>query len=97
MAGLQEIALGIASVLQGSPAPEPLPVTFVGQSIEEAAELLRRIVGECRDAGVPLHHVQLDPELARYFRDQEESIDIPIVTKAELGREARFFRRPPNG
>ena len=48
MAGLQEIARGIASVLQGSPAPEPLPVTFVGQSIEQAAELLRRIVGECR-------------------------------------------------
>ena len=96
MTGLQEIALGIASVLQGSRAPEPLPVTFVGQSIKEAAELVRRIVGECRDAGIALHHVELDPELAWYFRDQEESIDVPIVTNAELGSEARFFRRPPN-
>lgn len=97
MAALQEIALGIASVLQSSPAPEPLPVTFVGQSIEEAAELVRRTVGECRDAGVALHHVELDPELARYFRDQDESIDDPIVTNAELGSEARFFRRSSNG
>ena len=97
MAGLQEIALGIASVLQGSSAPEPLPVTFVGQSIEEAAELLRRIVGECRDAGVPLHHIELDSEMARYVRDQEESIDIPMATNAELGSEACFFRRPAKG
>lgn len=97
MSGLQEVALGIASVLQSSPTPEPLPVKFVAQSIEEAAELVRRTVGECRDAGVALHQVELDPELARYFRDQEESIDVPIMTNAELGSEARFFRRPPGG
>ena len=84
-----------SSVLQGPSSPEPLPVTFVGQSIEEAAELLRRIVIECRDAGVLLHHIELDSEMARYVRDQEESIDVPVVKKTELGTEARFFRRPP--
>jgi hypothetical protein len=67
MAGIQEIALGVARVLRLSPEPEPLPLTFVGQTLEEAAELVSRVVIECADAGLILHRIDLDPALWGYI------------------------------
>lgn len=63
MANLREVALGIVQVLGGSSTPEPLPITFRGQSIDEAAELLRYIAEEADDAHVPLLRVTMDPVL----------------------------------
>jgi hypothetical protein len=60
MAGMREMALGIASALRADAAPNPLPVEFWGYHPEEAAQLLRYIVDECGDADIPIEHVTVD-------------------------------------
>jgi hypothetical protein len=62
MAGLNELAIGIATVLAGV-TPEPLTVQLRGQSIEDAEYLLRAVIRECEDAEIPLRRVVVDDEL----------------------------------
>ena len=93
MAGLREIALGLATALQSPGVPDPLPVTFWGESLVDAAELLALVARECSDAGVPLRRVEVDPVLARYLRDSRRVVGVPVAANPELSGEARFFRR----
>ncbi len=92
MAGLQEIALGIASVLQHSPTPEPLPITFRGQTLEDGADLVLRIVAECQDADIPLSQVALDPALWGFLQAGGHQASALIVADPKLSGEALFFR-----
>ncbi len=61
MAGMREMALGVASALRSGGAPNPLPVELWGYAPEEAARLLKYIVDECRDAGIAVEQVAADP------------------------------------
>lgn len=61
MAGIAEMALGIASVLRSGSAPNLLPVDFKGYAPEDGAEFLRRLADECADAGIPIKEIRVDP------------------------------------
>lgn len=92
MAGIQEIALGIASVLQHSPTPEPLPITYRGQTLEDGADLVLRIVAECQNAGIALSHIALDPALWGFLQAGECPFGVLLVPDPQLIGEALFFR-----
>ena len=93
MAGLREIALSIAGVIRASPAPEPLPVTLKGETLEGGAELVFAIVSECLDAEIPLRRIEVDPALYRFILALPAQPAIPIAGNPELAGELRFFRR----
>lgn len=61
MAGIAEMALGIASVLRWGSAPNPLPVDFKGYSPDDGAEFLRHLADECADADIPIKEIRVDP------------------------------------
>ncbi len=92
MAGHQEIALGIAGILQRSPMPEPLPVTFRGQTLEDGADLVLRIIAECQDAGIALSHVALDPALWGFLQAGDCPAAVLLVSDLQLSGVALFFR-----
>ncbi len=61
MAGMREMALGIASALESGAAPNPLPVELWGYAPEDAAQLLKYIIHECRDADIAVEQITADP------------------------------------
>ncbi len=61
MAGIEEMALAIASTLRSGNAPNPLPVGLWGQAPEDAAQLVKLIIDECVDAGIALREIRVDP------------------------------------
>lgn len=98
MANLNEIALGLASVLRSDVGPEPLPVTLWGQSVADSLFLLKTIIRECHDANIHLHKVEADPELVQCL-DEDSSqqtasyLGVKICSSADLHKELRIFRR----
>ena len=50
MAGIAEMALGIASVLRSGAVPNPLPVELCGHAPEDAAQLVKLVIDERVDA-----------------------------------------------
>lgn len=66
MAGPHEIALGIASVLGKPGMLNPMPVSFRGQSLDGAAEIVNAIISECSDADIRIAKIELDPDLYRH-------------------------------
>ena len=91
MAGTREVALGFASVLRMPLGPNPLPRQLWGQGLSDAAEILLAVIDECRDAGIPLMKVELDPELHRYLRALTAT-DVPLIPDAALQCEVRFYK-----
>lgn len=61
MAGMREMALGIASALRSGVVPNPLPVELWGYASEDAAHLLKYLVDECADAEIEVHEIRADP------------------------------------
>jgi hypothetical protein len=90
MAGSKEIGIGVASVLATGLGPDPFPLSFRGQSIEEAGRIVLHILTECRDAGITLKRVELDADL---FREIAHEVDVPVRSSADLSGEVRFFRK----
>ena len=92
MAGIPEMALGIASTLRSSIAPNPLPVELWGQAPEDAAQLVKLIVDECVDAGIALREVRVDPIIVHELTGSKSECgvvhrDVPIsADTACLGR-----------
>jgi hypothetical protein len=96
MAGLNEMAIGIATVLAGV-APEPLTVQLRGQPIEDAEYLIRAVLRECIDAEIPLRRVVVDDELFRWLsRPGAELLPCTLAGGGEP-REVRFFRQVVKG
>lgn len=97
MAEIREIAIGLATVLKTSREPEPLPITLRGQSLADAALLVRCVIRECSDAGVSLHKVEGPPELLRYMRDGHlpggSYLGVQLIEATDLGTELRFYRK----
>jgi hypothetical protein len=67
VAGPHEIALGIASVLGKPGLPNPMMISFRGQSLESAAEVVSAIISECSYADIGIDKIELDPELHQHM------------------------------
>lgn len=59
MARLDEIAEGLATVLQLSPTPEPLGVDLVGQTPAGVTFLIRAVVDACERRAAPLSLIRV--------------------------------------
>lgn len=97
MAGMSEIAIGIATVLGSSSTPEPLYVDLRGQSTEEAILLIRKVVDECVDAEVRLGSVVAPTSLLEAGRDLRPALepayrDVPIRRSEGMQDRIEFHR-----
>lgn len=96
MAGPHEIALGIASVLGKPNVPNPLSVSFRGQSLDSAAEVVSAIISECSDAEIRIAKIELDADLHRHMiaaREYREGVCLKPC--ADLVGEMRLFAKSP--
>lgn len=91
MAGLKEMAIGIATVLHSTDEPEPLPVQFRGETLENAAYLIEAVVRECTHAEIALDRVQVDEELLAFMRSNSADLPVRIGGGADPV-EVRFWR-----
>ena len=89
MVGPKEIGLGIAAVLGSQHGPNPLPPSFKGQTLSEAGDIILAVLRECRDAGVAIARLEVDPDL---FQMIERGVDVPLRAASELNGEAQFWR-----
>ncbi|MBA3527430.1 MAG: hypothetical protein H0T82_11005 [Sphingomonas sp.] len=93
MAGMREMALGIASALRVDAAPNPLPVELWGYAPEDAAQLLRYIVDECRDAGIAVERVAADPLVVQELsgtKTESGVVCAGVMIIADSACEGRF-------
>ncbi len=90
MAGIKETAIGIAAVLASKHGPNPVALTFKGQSLDEAADLVELVTAECGDTGIRLVRLELDPEL---FDVLEAKLILPMRPDPELAGAVRFYRK----
>lgn len=97
MAGLREMALGVASVLQHSGQPEPLPVEMWNSPPDHAAQLVRAVIDECADGGVALGRVVVDRQVAQLF--ESEGARLPMLYRGvrvdldpDFGARVEFYR-----
>lgn len=99
MAEIREIALGIATVITSSNEPEPFPVILKGQSLPDAALLIRAVINECADAGLTLQKVEVGIELLHHLRDghlpERSCRGVQIVGVDELSTQLLFYRQSP--
>ena len=63
MAGMKEMALGIAATLRSKACPNPLPIQLRGYAPDDGADLLRYIIDECYDANIDISEIKADPIL----------------------------------
>ena len=93
MPGSHEIALGIASVLGKSGMPNPLLMSFRGQSLDSAAEVVRAIISECDDAGIVIKKIEFDRELHRTILEGGYAGSVRFVVSDDLAGEIRLFSK----
>jgi hypothetical protein len=91
MAGSKEVALGVASVLASPNAPDPFPLSFCGQTLSDAADIVLAIIRECEDAGSPIGRIEMDPDLFEEVKPRTGA-EPPITSNASLVREGRFYK-----
>lgn len=94
MAGPREIALGIASVLGKPGLPNPLIVSFRGQTLQKAASIVLAIVAECVDAELAVDKIELDADLAHMIAAHDYDGPIRLVASDSLASEIRVFADP---
>ena len=92
MAGVKEMALGIASTLRSGIAPNPLPVELWGHAPEDAAQLVKLVIDECVDAGIVLREIRVDPVIVHELTGSKSECgvvrrDVPI--SADTGCRGR--------
>lgn len=80
-------------MLQAGPEPEPLEVEFVGESPLEAALLVKEVIAECADAGIPLHHVRVDPVVVDELRIRGIQPSGPVEADPDLHGRMALHRR----
>lgn len=74
MAGINEMALGIAAVLRSGKAPNSLPVDLWGYAPDDGADLLRHLADECADADIADQEMRADPAFVHQLtRSKTES------------------------
>ena len=97
MATLDEIAIGISTVLLMAAAPEPLYVDLKGHSPQEIAFLIRAVVEACKLRKAPLSHIRVchasGSEISRAFGLEPLSQDgVALEVVDELASWIEFFR-----
>jgi len=95
MAELKEIAIGIAQVLQHSGKPEPLPIQLWDEPPSHAANLVRHVIDECLDAGMPLACVKVDDSCWQaWVLDGLEPSHrgVPLRRDPDLRQQLEFYR-----
>ena len=94
MAGPHEIALGIASVLGKPGLPNPMSISFRGQSLESAAEVVRAIISECDDANIEIEKIVLDPDLHRHMvNERGHSNAVPLEADDGLVGDIKIYAK----
>ncbi len=91
MAGAREIGIGIARVLGLESGPNPFPLSFKGETVAEAAEIVSAILRECEDAGIQIREVRLDAELFEQVRGRTGT-SFKLVRDSSLTCEVLFVR-----
>ena len=91
MAGPHEIAIGIASILGKPGVPNPLMVSFRGQTLESAAEIVEAIASECEDAALTVEKIEFESELEQTLVRRKYGGAAPLVTVEESVGEIRIF------
>ena len=91
MAGPREIALGIASVLGKPGLPNPLTISFRGQTLDDGADIVRTITTECEDAGIAVTKIEADTELHQNLIAGGYVGAVPLVACDDLVGEVRLF------
>lgn len=77
MAGIAEMALGMASILRSGSAPNPLPVDLWGYAPDDGADFLRHLTDECADAGIVIEEIRVDPAYVHQLtRSKTESGEV---------------------
>ena len=95
MAGPHEIALGIASIVGKPGLPDPMLISFRGQSLDSAAEVVRATISECTDAEIGIGKIELDAELRRHMiGGRGTSNAVRLVACDDLVGEMRLFAKP---
>ena len=92
MSGPHEIALGVASILGRPGSPNPLLISFRGQTIDSAAEIVEAIVSETGDAGIAIAKIELDAELYRRTMARGYTGPARLIRCDELMDEIRVHR-----
>lgn len=97
MAGVKEMALGIASALRSKIAPNPLPVELWGYAPEDAAQLLKLIVDECVDADISLREIRVDPDIVHELTGSKSECgvfhrDVAISADPDCGGRVDIYR-----
>lgn len=69
MAGMREMALGIASAIQTGLAPNPLPVELKGCAAEDVVQLVKCLIHECVDASIAIKEIRVDQTFIRESAD----------------------------
>jgi len=97
VAGIREMALGLTTVLQRTPVPEPLPVDLWNEAPQDAVAMVKAVIAECRDAEVSLALVRLPKALWSWL--DEEQYETPTGTQIEadgrLSDRIEFYRHRP--
>ena len=94
MAGPHEIALGIASILGKPGLPNPMTISFRGQSLQSAAEVVTAIISECSDAEIGIDKIELDPDLHRHMvAGRGHSSTVRLQACAELVGEMKIYSK----
>ena len=91
MAGAKEIGLGIASALGSEHAPDPFPMSFRGQTLEEAGNIVVAIISECVDAGIALDRIEMDEQLAQEVQSRGVG-GAAILPNPDLPHHLRIYR-----
>ena len=91
MAGPKEVALGVASVVGKKGLPNPLIITFRGQPLREAADIVRMIVSECDDAGIAVKKIEIAQDLAEHISSNGYGGSVPLVAKRDLLGEIKIY------
>lgn len=97
MAGIAEMALGIASTLRSGSAQSPLPVELWGQAPADAAQLVKLIVDECVDAGIALRKIRVDPVIVHELTGSKSECgvvhrDVPISADTACGGRVDIYQ-----
>ena len=97
MARLDEIAEGLATILQLATTPEPVGVDLVGHSPAEVTFLVRAVVDACRRRAAPLSLVRVGSvcasNIVRAFAPgplQYEGVAVEVAP--DLARRIELFR-----
>jgi hypothetical protein len=91
MPSLKEIALSTAGVLRATSSPDPLPVTLMGYSVEQAAFLVRAIIAECEDANISFARIEVPIGVSDQL-DWEGNRPPKVDWNRVIQRELRIFR-----